>query len=85
MAASSSCVSRATIGGGVPAGAIMPHHGIMVAPGWPSSAKVGTSGKSAIRCGDETASARKVPCFTGAGDRGGAERREVDLLSPAAR
>ena len=51
--------------GGVPAGAIMPHHGSMVAAGWPSSAMLGTSGKSGSRCGDVTASARKVPCRTG--------------------
>jgi hypothetical protein len=33
VAARSSCVNRAMMGAGVPAGAIMPHHGNMVAAG----------------------------------------------------
>ena len=36
----------------------------MLAVGWPSSATVGTSGKSATRCCEETENARIEPCFS---------------------
>src|ERR1700730_1935510 len=61
----SSVLSRATISGGVWAGATMPAHESMSKPVTPASSRVGNSGKSGLRCSRVTASARNAPERTG--------------------
>src|SRR5262249_41225970 len=53
-----------TMGAGVPAGASTPVQETAGKSRWPSSSMVGTSGMSAMRSGDVTASARTRPAWT---------------------
>src|ERR1700738_2786228 len=57
----SSVLSRATISGGVWAGATMAAPESMSKPVTPASSRVGNSGKSGLRCSRVTASARNAP------------------------
>ena len=59
--AAMSSAMRRTSGAGVPAGASSPYQTPVSTSGWPSSASVGTSGSSGVRCGDSTAKGRICP------------------------
>ena len=48
----------------MPAGPDRENQVVPVSAGWPSSAKVGTSGYSGRRCGDDKASNRSLPLST---------------------
>src|SRR6185437_4768910 len=58
-----SAAMRSTIGCGVPAGAIKPHHEVVSNPAKPDSAIVGTLGACADRAAPVTANIRTVPAW----------------------
>src|SRR6185503_3094503 len=57
-------LSRSTMARGVPAGTMTPCQLVDSNPGNPASARVGTSGRSAMRVVEVTASARTLPALT---------------------
>ena len=60
-AAATARCSPSTTGPGVCAGSSTPNHSSAVRSGWPSSAKVGTSGRTALRVAPVVATARSLP------------------------